>query len=176
MSAAYGGGVNRLRDTRPAPRTGIAGSSTHSSRVLARLMDDLFRIPGTRFGIGLDALIGLIPGIGDAAGTAISGVILAHAVRHRVPLSVLLHMGWNLLVDALLGLVPFVGDVADAAHRANVKNLRLLESTIEQGRQVDASVQGYVGRAVALVVLILTVLIALAVLALWAVLRLLGVL
>lgn len=143
--------------------------------MLARLLDDLVRVPGTRFGIGLDALIGLIPGVGDAAGTAISGLILADAVRNRVPMSVLLLMGWNLLVDALLGLVPFVGDVADAAHRANVKNLRLLESTIASGQQVDVSVKGYAVRAVTLVVVILVVLIALAVLALWAVLRLLGI-
>lgn len=132
------------------------------------------RIPGTRQGVGLDALIGLVPGVGDAAGTAISGIILVDAVRHRVPLSILLLMGWNLLVDSLLGIVPFVGDIADAAHRANLKNLRLLESTITQGRQVDASVKSYAVRAFSLIALILATLIALAIAAIWALLKVLG--
>lgn len=132
------------------------------------------RIPGTRQGVGLDALIGLVPGVGDAAGTAISGIILVDAVRHRVPLSILLLMGWNLLVDSLLGIVPFVGDIADAAHRANMKNLRLLESAITQGRQVDASVKSYAVRAFSLIALILATLIALAIVAIWALLKVLG--
>lgn len=153
--------------------TGSTGSSTHSSRVLARVLDDLVRIPGTRQGVGLDALIGLVPGIGDAAGTAISSIILLDAVRHRVPLSILLLMGWNLLVDSLLGLVPFIGDIADAAHRANMKNLHLLEGTIAQGRQVDASVKSYAIRAFSLTALILVTLIALTVVAIWALLKVL---
>lgn len=171
--------MNRLRATRPpgghVRRSADGpGSSTYSSRVLARILDDLVRIPGTRQGVGLDALIGLVPGVGDAAGTAISGIILVDAVRHRVPLSILLLMGWNLLVDSLLGIVPFVGDIADAAHRANLKNLRLLESTITQGRQVDASVKSYAVRAFSLIALILATLIALAIAAIWALLKVLG--
>ncbi|GMA42036.1 hypothetical protein GCM10025883_40810 [Mobilicoccus caccae] len=158
---------------RRAPEPAPAASTT-SSRLLARLMDDMVRIPGTRFGLGLDALIGLIPGIGDVAGTAISSVILADAVRNRVPISVLLLMGWNLLFDAILGLIPGVGDVADAAHRANLKNLRLLEKTVAQGRTVDASAKGYVVRAVLVVAVILLVLIAFAAATIWVLLRLIG--
>lgn len=159
------------RTSRPRPTSSPAASTT-STRVLARLMDDLVRIPGTGFGIGFDALIGLVPGVGDVAGTAISSVILADAVRNRVPISVLLLLGWNLLFDALLGLVPGVGDVADAAHRANLKNLRLLEKTVAQGRTVDASAKGYVVRAVLVVAAIILMLLAFAAFTIWVLLKL----
>lgn len=161
---------DRLRPAPSAPR-----ASTGSSVLLARLMDDLIRIPGTRFGFGLDALIGLVPGIGDAAGTAISSVILVDAVRNRVPISVLLLMGWNLLFDAILGLIPGVGDLADAANRANLKNLRLLEQTVAAGNTVDVSTKGYLVRAGTVVVLILLMLIAFAAFTIWALLRLFNV-
>ena len=96
------------------------------SRQLARVMDDAVTVPGTRIGVGLDALIGLLPGIGDAVGSALSTVIVRDAVRARVPMTVLARMGLNLVIDALLGLVPGVGDLLDVAHRANRKNVRLL--------------------------------------------------
>ena len=97
------------------------------------------------------------------------------AVRNRVPMAVLLLMGWNLVFDAILGLIPGVGDVADAAHRANVKNLRLLEQTVAAGRRVDTSSKGYVIRASLLVAAILAVVIAFAVAAIWVLLKLLRV-
>ena len=76
------------------------------SRQLARVMDDAVTVPGTRIGLGLDAVIGLVPGIGDAVGSALSSVIVRDAIRARVPMAVLAWMGLNLIVDALLGLVP----------------------------------------------------------------------
>lgn len=135
--------------------TGPATPVPRRSRALARLMDDAVRIPGTEVGIGLDAVIGLVPGVGDLAGSAISGVILHDAVRCHVPVPVLARMGGNLLVDAALGVVPVVGDAADVAHRANRKNVRLLEQALAQ-RPADAPVPrptpGYVGAALLLVV------------------------
>ena len=162
--------------TRPPASSPTGGATTYSARVLARLMDDLVRVPGTNIGLGLDALLGLLPGVGDAAGSVISGIILVDAVRNRVPLRVLALMGGNLLLDALLGLVPAVGDLADVAHRANAKNLRLLERTLAQGRTVDVSSRTYVLRAGLLVVAILASVLAFAVLAIWGLLRLLRVL
>lgn len=135
-------------------------------------MDDLIRIPGTRFGIGLDALIGLIPGIGDSVGTVISAIVLADAVRNRVTMRVLLLMGWNLLFDALLGLIPGVGDVADAANRANLKNIRLLEQAVAAGETVDTSARGYALRAGLLVAAILAMLLAFAAISIWMLLKL----
>ncbi|MDO5628757.1 MAG: DUF4112 domain-containing protein [Mobilicoccus sp.] len=156
------------------PRSRRTGATSQSSRLLARILDDAVRIPGTRFGIGLDALIGLIPGFGDAAGAIISSIILGDAVRNRVPLPVLARMGLNLIIDALLGLIPGVGDVADAAHRANLKNVRLLERTLEAGRTTSVPLPLYLAQAVGFVVLIIGMVIALAVVAIWALLRVLG--
>jgi hypothetical protein len=123
------------------------------SRRLAVLMDDLVRIPGTRQGIGLDALIGLVPGVGDLMGSGISGAIMIEAVRARVPVPVLARMAWNLLIDALLGLVPFAGDLLDVAHRANRRNYRLLEKAVAANPDPAPPTVGYLLAAGALTVL-----------------------
>jgi hypothetical protein len=120
------------------------------SRQVAKVMDDAVTVPGTRIGLGLDALIGLVPGIGDALGSALSTVIVRDAVRARVPMVVLARMGLNLLVDAVLGLVPGVGDLLDVAHRANRMNLRLLLREIEREPLREPPTTAYVVGAVAL--------------------------
>lgn len=94
---------------------------------LSRWMDGLFRVPGTGWRIGLDALVGLIPGVGDMATTAVSFYILAAGVRYRVSKVTLLRMGLNIGIDYLVGSVPFVGDIFDAAWKANQKNVALLK-------------------------------------------------
>lgn len=119
----------KTQPVRPGEVLGRPGAS-QASRVLARVLDDLVRVPGTNFGIGLDGIVGLIPGVGDASTTVVAGFILVDAVRNKVPLPVLAHMGLNLGIDALLGYVPVIGDVADFAHRANRRNLRLLDKAI----------------------------------------------
>ncbi|MBW3084643.1 hypothetical protein KEM60_00832 [Austwickia sp. TVS 96-490-7B] len=136
-------------------------------RRLAWLLDEMVRVPGTRFRFGLDAVIGLIPGVGDSVSTVLAAAILIDAVRHRIPLRLLLLMGWNLMFDAILGLLPVVGDVADAAHRANVKNVRLLERALVEGRTVPVSYRGYLLRAVLLVAAILTVMVMAAAFTVW---------
>jgi len=123
-----------------------------SSRRLARVMDDAVTVPGTRIGVGLDALIGLVPGIGDAVGSALSSVIVRDAVRARVPMPVLAWMGLNLVVDALLGVIPGVGELLDVAHRANRKNLRLLLREVERQPLREPPSSAYVVGAVALMV------------------------
>jgi hypothetical protein len=122
------------------------------SRQVARVMDDAVTVPGTRIGLGLDAVIGLVPGIGDAVGSALSSVIVRDAIRARVPMTVLARMGLNLVVDALLGLVPGVGDVLDVAHRANRKNLRLLLREVERQPLREPPSTAYIVGAVALMV------------------------
>ena len=93
---------------------------------LGWLMDDLFRVPVLGWRFGLDALIGLIPGIGDTGTTLVSFYILAAAVRHGVPKITLLRMGMNIGFDYLLGSLPVVGDIADAWWKSNQKNVALL--------------------------------------------------
>jgi len=143
------------------------------SRQLARVMDDAVTVPGTRIGLGLDALIGLVPGIGDVVGSALSGVIVRDAIRARVPMVVLARMGLNLLIDALLGLVPGIGDVLDVAHRANRKNLRLLLREIEREPMREPPNAAYVGGAVALMLVPVLAGLAVAVLGIWLIWRLL---
>jgi len=136
------------------------------SRRFAVLMDDLLRIPGTSQGIGMDAVIGLVPGVGDLAGSGLSGVIMYEAVRERVPIPVLARMAWNLLLDALLGLIPGVGDLVDVAHRANRRNYRLLEAAVEANPDPGPPSAGYLLAAVLLTVLPLLVTVVLGVVAL----------
>jgi hypothetical protein len=95
---------------------------------LSLWMDGLFRIPGTGWRVGLDAIVGLIPGVGDFATTAVSLYILAAGVRYRVPKVTLLRMAANVGVDYLLGSIPVVGDVFDAAWKSNQMNVELLRS------------------------------------------------
>lgn len=101
-------------------------------RALAELLDDAFRIPGTRIRFGLDPLIGLIPGLGDALGAGITGYLIVAAARHGAPRSVLTRMLVNVAVDLLLGLVPLAGDALDVGWRANAKNARLLEQYVAE--------------------------------------------
>jgi hypothetical protein len=135
------------------------------SRRLALLMDDLVRIPGTQRGVGLDAVIGLVPGVGDLLGSGISTAIMVDAVRARVPVHVLAVMAWNLVLDALLGLIPFAGDLVDVAHRANRRNYLLLEAAVAKNPHPGPPTIGYLAAALVLTVLPLVLSLGLAVLA-----------
>jgi hypothetical protein len=93
---------------------------------LSRWMDGLFRIPGLGWRFGLDAIVGLIPGVGDTITSLASFYILAAGVRYRVPKITLLRMGFNIGIDYLVGSVPLVGDLFDAAWKSNQMNMELL--------------------------------------------------
>ena len=97
------------------------------ARSLARLLDSAFAIPGTNIRVGLDALIGLIPGAGDVAGAALSSLIVIMALREGAPPSILWRMVANVAIDTLIGSIPVAGDLFDVAWRANAKNAELLE-------------------------------------------------
>lgn len=107
------------------PQTSPA-SLTHV-RVIARALDTAFRVPGTNMRFGLDALIGLVPGVGDVAGAGVSGYIILVAARLGAPATVLLRMLLNVAVDTAIGAIPLAGDLFDAAWRANTRNTALLE-------------------------------------------------
>ena len=93
---------------------------------LGWLMDDLFRIPVLGWRVGLDAIVGLIPGLGDIATSLVSFYILAAAVRYRVPKVTMLRMGMNIAIDYVLGSLPLVGDLFDASWKSNQMNVALL--------------------------------------------------
>jgi hypothetical protein len=97
-------------------------------RDLARVLDEAIRIPGTNIRVGLDALLGLLPGGGDVAGGLFSGLIILQAARSGAPTPVLGRMLANVALDVVLGAIPLIGDVFDVAWRANTRNVRLLEA------------------------------------------------
>jgi uncharacterized protein DUF4112 len=99
---------------------------------LAALMDDAYEIPGTNYRIGLDAIIGLIPGIGDLAGMLIGSVILKEAQRLGVSRWTQARMMANYGIDFLVGLVPLAGDLFDIGFKAHRKNLRLLQKHLDK--------------------------------------------
>lgn len=143
---------------------------------MARALDDLVTIPGTRITIGADALLGLVPGVGDAATTAMASIILIDAVRARVPLPVLARMVANCGLDALLGQVPLVGDLADIGFRSNRKNLRLLDRALTDPRRAETASIAYLAGAAAMVLVAVAVMVAGTLFALWWVARVLGLL
>jgi hypothetical protein len=96
-------------------------------RAIAQLFDQAFAVPGTRWRFGIDALFGLVPGLGDIVG-ALVGVYAMHVARTlRAPASVHLHMLGNIALDALIGTVPVLGDIFDFAFKAQTRNLALLD-------------------------------------------------
>jgi hypothetical protein len=103
-------------------------------RKFAFLMDQAFPIPGTNIRVGFDAVLGLIPWIGDIIGGILSTWIIAGALRHRVPMRTILRMVWNVVVDLSFGAVPVAGDVFDFMYEENMMNMRLLEKHRDRTR------------------------------------------
>ena len=110
---------------------------------VAKLMDSLFAIPGTRIRLGVDSLLGLVPVVGDIAAQVVSAYLIWEARQLGVSKFTLWRMVGNTLIDTVVGVVPLVGDAFDIAFRANMKNLRLLQRHIEkQGYQTAAPAAG----------------------------------
>ena len=99
---------------------------------LARLMDSRFNIPGIPVKLGLDTIIGLIPGIGDTIGLGISGYIIAQSKRIGVSQTTIYKMVANVLIDWLIGIIPILGDLFDWGWQANNRNARLLRRHFEK--------------------------------------------
>ena len=95
-------------------------------RRFAYLMDEAVAIPGTGRRVGVDAAIGLIPGVGPVAGGVLSAWIVIGALRHRVPALTIARMLFNIVLDVTIGAIPFAGDVFDWLWEENVMNLQLL--------------------------------------------------
>jgi hypothetical protein len=94
-------------------------------------MDEGLRIPGTSIRIGLDPIIGLIPGAGDAVGAILAGTIVVEAARTGISRFTLIRMAGNIALDSAIGAVPLVGDLFDAGWKANTKNLALLQRHLD---------------------------------------------
>jgi len=115
-------------DTRDGTSEASVQADLHRARRLADLLDAEFQIAGVRF--GFDALVGLVPGIGDAVGF-LAGLYPIHLVRkHQLGRRVEQRMIANLMIDSIGGMIPIVGDLFDVTFKANLKNLALLERAI----------------------------------------------
>lgn len=114
-----------------------AGARLRRIRRLAWLVDAAFVIPGTRFRFGLNSLIGLAPGAGDAVLGLLSAYIIYEAAQLGLPRAVLLQMVGNVVIEVVGGSIPIVGDLFDVALKANIRNLRLLERHLRATGQVS---------------------------------------
>lgn len=97
-----------------------------TAKIVARWLDELIRIPGTNFRIGLDPIISFVPGIGDFLASSVSLVTIIESVRTGVSPSVVGRMGLNMLANALLGIIPVAGPAMSAFFKSNTRNLQLL--------------------------------------------------
>jgi hypothetical protein len=123
-------------------------------------MDDAVRVPGTSFRIGLDGLLGMIPGIGDLAGGLFSTWFLVAAARLGAPPSLLARMGLNVGLDALTGAVPVLGDLFDFGWKANRRNLALMERHLADPARTQRASRAVIGAALAGVLLTTTLVLA----------------
>lgn len=132
-------------------------TSLERYRTLASTLDSRFRIPGTPIRFGWDALIGLVPGLGDAAGGLLGAYGLWTAYQLGAPALILIRMLLNLGVDLCVGAIPLLGDLFDIVWKGNQRNLALLERWLERPhdtrRRSAMLLAGVLG---ALVLLILT--------------------
>lgn len=120
---------------RPANRSASPNESLRRVNVVAAVLDDAIRVPGTNFRFGVDPLVGLIPGLGDLLGGAASAYIILEAARAGAPSSVLLRMALNVGIDTLIGGLPIIGDLFDFAWKSNTRNARLLMRHVEMPGQ-----------------------------------------
>ena len=134
-------------------------------------MDQAIRVPGSPIRLGLDAVIGLIPGVGDVVGGLVSTWFLVTGVRVGAPPAVLARIGLNVAIDAVFGAVPVLGDLFDVGWRANARNLALLEQHLAEPERTRRR-STWTLAAIALVILV--VLASLLFTAAWVATRLLA--
>jgi hypothetical protein len=113
-------------------------------RGLAWLLDNSIRIPGTQIRFGLDPILGLIPGLGDALGGLFSAYIVIEAARMGAVRGTVLRMVWNVLLETVIGMVPFLGDLFDAVFKANQRNIQLLERSVVTPGAARKKDQGFI--------------------------------
>jgi Domain of unknown function (DUF4112) len=140
---------------------------------LAWLMDRAIPIPGTNLRVGLDAVIGLLPGGGDfLTGLIQTGIVLTAVHHYRVPRAVAARMAANVLLDTTLGAIPFVGDAFDAVFKANTRNLKLLSQVRDLRKAgkpvpIGASVGYLIGIGVVLIGMLGLILVGLVTVVVW---------
>ncbi len=134
-------------------------ASTHEARLararmLARALDSAVGVPGTGMRVGLDPILGLVPGLGDVAGAAVSGYIVLTAIQLGAPRTVVFRMIANVALDTFVGSVPVLGDLFDAGWKSNNRNVALIERHVASpGATGKSSLTLLVGAALVLLLL-----------------------
>jgi hypothetical protein len=131
-------------------------------RRTAQLLDAAVRIPFTPWRIGIDGLIGLVPGIGDLVGALLSASIVFEAMRLGAPAAVLSRMLLNVGIDAIIGEIPVLGDIFDIGFKANLRNVALVERHLADARGAAAASRGFLWLCLMALLLIVVGTVALA--------------
>lgn len=140
-----------------------------TAEFLAKILDTTVKIPGTPFYVGLDPLLGLIPGIGDMIANLIGTIILILAARLRVPQIVITRMSVNLLINGTVGAIPILGDLFSIWFRSHARNAELLRRAATQPYEETQQAKLYI--AVIIIGTVVLLLIAIAAV-LWVVVKL----
>jgi len=140
--------VTRLRQLTPRQAQAL-----DALRKVAQLLDSAFVVPGTSYRVGLDPILGLVPGLGDLVSPLFTIGLLWQARELAIPRVVLLRMILNVAIDSVLGAVPVVGDLFDFAWKANNKNVALVERHAQEERTASAGDWVFVGLTVATLLL-----------------------
>jgi len=131
-----------------------------TAELLAKILDTAVKVPGTPFYLGLDPLLGLIPGLGDLLANLIGTAILVLAARLQVPQIVIARMSLNLLINGAVGAIPIVGDLFSIWFRSHARNAELLRRAVTQPyqetQQAMLYVAGIIGGTVVLLLLAIT--------------------
>ena len=134
---------------------------------LAWLLDSSIRIPGTKRTIGLDGIIGLVPGVGDVFAGLLSGYIIIRALLMGLPIFIIGQMVMNMVIEGVVGVIPFFGDIFDFIFKSNRRNVKLMQNYLEDPKETAE-------RSAASVIGFLVVLFFIFLLTIWLIFKVLG--
>lgn len=119
----------------------VDGAAVRRMRVVAHLLDESVRIPGTRFRVGLDPILGVAPVAGDAVSAALSAYVVLESARLGVSYLTLLRMVANVSLDFAVGSIPVIGSLFDAVWKANTRNVELAVDELESESESESAEQ-----------------------------------
>lgn len=120
----------------PRPAESRPGEPDPFIAFVARLLDTIFAVPGTRIRFGFEPIIGLVPFVGDHATSLMSAALLYRSVQHRLPKIAMVRMALNILINGVVGMIPFIGDAFVLWYKPNIRNYKILQRYAGQGKPV----------------------------------------
>ncbi len=143
-------------------------------RKLSDLWDRSLGVPGTRFKVGLESLVGLLPVGGDFIGILMSVYILSQAIQFKLPKSVLAEMIFNIVIDGAVGSIPILGDIFDTTWKANTKNVNLLEAHLRGQIKSRKKNEWFINIVIVVLVLILIGIVSFFAFGIWSLVNFFG--